>query len=162
MNLNDVNIDYYTGTATFFVDTESGSTGTIYKGIFKVKCILSPLEYINADALYRELIGKTNPQFASEYVGQLCYALSQLKFRIMDCPDWFKNRETGIHGSNADDSVLLHVLDKAIDAEAQYREGMKERYEKARHSVKKAIDDKELTDGKESVKTEDVNQSSEE
>jgi hypothetical protein len=60
-----------------------------------------------------------------------------------------KNKETGINGSGIDDNVLLFVLDKAIDCEAQYRDGIKERYEKARESVKKAIDDKELTSGKE-------------
>jgi hypothetical protein len=147
--MNDINIDYFTGSATFMVDIESGVTKTTYRGTFKVKCVLSPLEYINADAFYRELIGKSNPQFVSEYVGQLCYALSQLKFRIMECPDWFKNKETGINGSGIDDNVLLFVLDKAIDCEAQYRDGIKERYEKARESVKKAIDDKELTSGKE-------------
>jgi hypothetical protein len=51
-----------------------------------------------------------------------------------------------------DDNVLLFVLDKTVDCELQYREGIKERYEKARESVKKAIDDKELTDGKTETK----------
>lgn len=155
MNPNEISIDFFTGTATFFVDIEAASTKTIYRGIFKVKCILSPLEYIYADGMYRELIGKTNPQFASDYVGQLCYALSQLKFRIMESPDWFKNKDNNINGSHIDDNVLLYVLDKAIDSEAQYRDGIKERYEKAKQSVKKAIDDKELTNGKEEKKEEE-------
>lgn len=154
MNSNEMNIDYFAGTATFMVNIESGVTKTTYKGVFKVKCVLSPLEYIYADAFYRELIGKSNPQFVADYVGQLCYAISQLKYRIMDCPDWFKNRENGIHGSNIDDNVLLYILDKTVDSELQYREGIKERYEKARESVKKAIDDKELTNGKEEAKEE--------
>ena len=145
----EVSIDYFAGTATFMVNVEAGVTKTTYKGVFKVKCVLSPLEYIHADGFYRELIGKSNPQFVADYVGQLCYALSQLKYRVMDCPDWFKNKENGIHGSSIDDNVLLHILDRTVDCELQYREGIKERYDKARESVKKAIDDKELTSGKE-------------
>lgn len=147
--MSETNIDYFSGTATFMVNIESGVTKTTYRGVFKVKCVLSPLEYIHADGFYRELIGKSNPQFVADYVAQLCYALSQLKYRVMDCPDWFKNKETGILGSGVDDNVLLFVLDKTVDCELQYREGIKERYEKARESVKKAIDDKELTSGKE-------------
>lgn len=145
----EISIDFFTGTATFFIEAEAASTKITYRGGFKIKCILSPLEYIYADGLYRELIGKTNPQFASEYVGQLCYALAQLKYRVMEYPDWFKNKENNINGSHIDDNILLQILEKTVDAEIKYRDGIKERYDKARDSVKKAIDDKELTDGKE-------------
>jgi len=143
-----ITIDYQTGTATFLVNMEASSDKSTYKGMFKVKCILSPLEYVNSDAMYRELLGKTNPQFASDYVGQICYALSQLKYRVMDSPDWFKNKENGINGSHIDDSILLYILDKAVDAESQYREGIEERYKKARESVRKAMDDGELKEDK--------------
>jgi hypothetical protein len=153
--MNEITIDYQMGTATFFIDMESASDRTTYKGIFKVRCVLSPLEYIGADSMYRELLGKTNPQYASDYVGQLCYALSQLKFRVMDSPDWFKNKNTGINGSHIDDTILLYILDKAVDSEAQYREGVKERYDKARQSVRKAMDDGELTSGKTEEKKEE-------
>lgn len=154
--MNDVSIDFITGTATFVVNIESGVTKTTYKGMFKVKCVLSPLEYIYADSFYRELIGKNNPQFVADYVSQLCYALSQLKYRVIECPDWFKNKENGINGSSVDDNILLYILDKTVDCELQYREGIKERYEKARESVRKAIDDKELTSGKEEEKKENT------
>ena len=100
-------IDYFMGTATFHVDLEAAASKTTYKGMFKVKCILNPLEYAHSDAMYRQLLGKDNPQFASEYVSSICYALSQLKYRIIDCPDWFKNPETGIHGSSIEDNILL-------------------------------------------------------
>jgi len=153
--MNEITIDYQTGTATFFIDMEASADRSVYKGIFKVKCVLSPLEYINADSMYRELLGKTNPQYASDYVGQLCYALSQLKYRVMDSPDWFKNRENGINGSSIDDTILLYILDKAVDSEAQYRDGIKERYENAKKSVRKAIDDGELKSDKKEKETEE-------
>lgn len=136
-------IDFHEGTAIFYVDMESGSDKTTYKGAFKAKCILSPLEYIQADSYYRELVGKSNPHLVSDYVGQLCYALSQIKFRLIEYPEWFKGKKTGIVG-DIDDSILLYVLDKIIDIEQKYREGIEERYKKAREHVKKAVDDGEL------------------
>lgn len=145
--MDKIEIDYYMGTATFFVDIESSDKKT-FRGQFKVKCILSPLEFVRCDSMYRELLGKVNPQLATEYVSQLSYAMSQLKHRIMECPTWFRDESTGVKG-NVDDKVLLHVFDKSVEAEAQYREGIEERYEKANKSVREAIDKGELKSGKE-------------
>lgn len=148
-------IDYYMGTATFFVDIVAAADKSTYKGQFKVKCILSPLEYINSDSTYRELLGKTNPQFASDYVSQLAYALSQLKYRIIDSPSWYRNESSGIHGSSVDDKILLHVFEKTIECEEKYREGMEKRYKEAKKEVIEAIDKGVLGDGKENPQTEE-------
>lgn len=150
----EIDIDYNMGTAEFFVNLEAAADKSTYKGNFKVKCVLSPLDYIQSDGTYRELLGKTNPQFANEYVAQLAYALSQLKYRIISNPSWFDNSVNGIKGSNVDDRILLHVLDKAIQAEEQYRKGIEEKYKKAKDDVKEAIDDGTLNDGKQ-VETEE-------
>jgi hypothetical protein len=144
-------IDYHMATATFRVNLEASSDKSTYKGMFKVKCVLSPLEYISSDAFYRELLGKHNPQFASEYVSQLCYALSQLKYRVIDAPDWFYNKETGISGSSIDDNILLFVLDKAVEIESEYREGMEKKYKEAKEEVIEAIDSGNLTNGDEEL-----------
>lgn len=150
----EIDIDYNMGTAEFFVNLEAAADKSTYKGNFKVKCVLSPLDYIQSDGTYRELLGKTNPQFANEYVAQLAYALSQLKYRIISNPSWFDNSVNGIKGSNVDDRILLYVLDKAIQAEEQYRKGIEEKYKKAKDDVKEAIDDGTLNDGKQ-VETEE-------
>lgn len=142
-----IEIDYNLGVGTFVVNLEAAADKSTYKGQFRVKCILSPLEYIQADATYRELLGKTNPQLANEYVSQLAYALSQLKYRVTSSPSWFDNAN-GINGSHVDDKILLHILDKTIECEEKYREGIEERYNKARDEVKEAIDDGTLNDGK--------------
>jgi hypothetical protein len=153
--MDKTQIDYMMGTATFYINMEANSSKQTLKGTFKVKCVLSPLEYINSDSMYRELLGKTNPQYASDYVNQLCYALSQLKYRVVSCPAWFKNIETGIDGSSIDDNILLYILDKCVEAEADYRKGIEERYDKAREAVRKAIDDGSLNDGEEKQKEEE-------
>ncbi len=141
--MNVTQIDYTMGTATFFVDMEAESTKETFKGMFKVKCVLNPLEYIGADAMYRELLGKTNPQYASDYVSKLCYTISQLKYRVMDSPSWFKNTKIGVDGGHIDDAILFFILDKAVDCEIQFREGVQKKYEEARGEVRKAIDEKD-------------------
>jgi hypothetical protein len=142
----DRQIDFFMGTATFPINMQSGSSKQTYKGMFKVKCVLTPLEFIKSDAMYRELLGKTNPEYATEYVSQLCYALSQLKFRVIEAPDWFKEG-ANIDGSNVDDVILLKILDEAVQSEQEYRTGIEERYEKARGEIQSAIDDGTLNDG---------------
>lgn len=147
------NIDYYMGTATFEVNIEAAADKATYKGQFKVKCVLSPFEYIKSDAMYRELLGKVNPQYANEYVNQLSYALAQLKYRVMEAPSWFEEHN-GIKGSNVDDKVLLYVFDQAVSCEEEYRTGIEEKYKKAKGEVRKAVDDgklskKEKEEGKE-------------
>ena len=149
--MEENNIDLLMGTATFMVNMEASSNKATHKGMFKVKCVLSPLEYVNANALYRQLLGKDNPQFASDYVSRLCYAMSELKYRIIDAPDWFKNETTGINGSNVDDNILLYILEKAVECEGQYREMIDKKYKEARKEVRQSIDDGILSDKKEEV-----------
>lgn len=149
MNEKTIQVDFNMCTATFMVNEEASGTRTTYKGVFKVKCIMSPLEYINSDALYRELLGKTNPQLATKYVNELCYTIAQLKYRIMEAPAWYKNSGGGVDGSHLEDSVLFSILDKAIEAEMDYRKGIEEKYTKAKEEVRKAVEDKFFEEDKE-------------
>ena len=150
----DREIDFYMGTATFHVNMESSADKATYKGKFKVRCVLSPIEFIRSDSMYRELLGNSNPQFATDYVSSLCYALSQLKYRIIESPAWYKNPD-GIDGGNLDDSILLKVLDEAVNCESDYREGIEKKYEKAKGEVVAAIEDGSLNDGVEEEKTDE-------
>jgi hypothetical protein len=149
----ETQIDYIMGTAIFTVDKEASTTKETFKGIFKVKCILSPLEYIQSDAMYRELLGKTNPQFASNYVSELCYAYSQLKYRIVDAPTWFKDGGA-IPGSTTPDNVLIYILEKAVEAEQKFRTGIEEKYKKAKDEIKEAVDSGKLSKDKEETEDE--------
>ncbi len=144
-----IDINHMMGTASFFVNLEASASKTTYKGLFTVKCVLSPMEYIHANSLYRELLGKTNPQFASEYVSNLCYALSELKFRIIDSPAWFKSQDSSVDGSNIEDNILLFILDKAVSSEETYRKDMEEKAEAAKQAVIDSIDDGSLTNEEE-------------
>jgi len=139
-------MDIFSGTASFSVSIDASSNKQTYNGLFKVKCILSPLEYINSDSLYRELLGKTNPQMASEYVSNLCYALSQLKYRMIESPTWFKTDSVSLDGSDIDDKILMHILDLAVGAENEYRTKIEEKYSVAKEEVKKAVENDDFND----------------
>jgi|VirMetMinimDraft_7_1064189.scaffolds.fasta_scaffold11805_2 hypothetical protein len=152
---DSIKVDHYMGTGTFFVSVQAKATKTTYRGQFKVKCLLSALDYINSDAYFRELLGKTNPEYANEYVTQLCYTYSQLRYRVMEAPDWFSQDSNGTPGGALEDNVLTEILDQCVKVEEKYRTEMEAKYEKAKGTVKKAIDDGELNNGEEKVKEED-------
>jgi len=143
----DRDINYHMATATFYIDMVAAGNRSTYKGAFEVKCLISPLELIRSDALYRKLLGDTNPNYASDYVGSLSYALSQLKYRVVSSPAWYSNG-TDIDGSHIDDAILLKIFDDAIECEAEYRLGIDKKYLEAKKSVVEAVDDGTLTDGK--------------
>ena len=150
--MDKIEINFCESTATFFVKMESSSSKETFTGKFKVKCIISPLEYIYSDNLYRELIGKHNPHLVSDYVNQLCFALSQLKYRVIESPSWYKNESGGVDGGNVDDSILLYVYEKSAEAEQEYRKKIEERYENAKEEVKKAVDNGAITGKKKEEK----------
>ena len=106
--------------AKFDVNIIGERTNNSYLGSFRVKCILSPMEEIKADRMYRELMGQ-NPHLASEHVSQLAYALSQLNFRVIDsAPFWQGGEIPG--GHIGDRNVILEVFDKSVEAQVTYIE----------------------------------------
>lgn len=148
--MEDINIDYFTGTAEFYVNQIGSADKSTYKGMFKIKCVIGPIQFINSDALYRKLLGESNPQYASDLAGRLAYAISQLKYRISDCPDWFKS-ENGMYGSEVQDNILLYVFDKCVEAEMIYREEMEKRAKEAKKEVVESVDEQAKAKTKEEV-----------
>ena len=126
-------INLHTHTATFQIDMVAAGDRATYRGSFKVNCLLSPLDLISSDALYRKLLGGTNPSYASEYVSNLAYALSQLKYRITEAPAWFKSEDGSLDGSHIDDAILLKVFDESAECEEEYRKGNEQKYQKAKN-----------------------------
>lgn len=99
-----------------------------FLGTFKVKCVISPMDHLKADRLYRELIGAINPHLASKDAQNYAFALSQLKIRVIESPDFFKNKE--LDGSHLDSNVLIDLINKAIDAEEAFQEESNNRLKK--------------------------------
>lgn len=129
--------------AVFDISLLGQYTNESYMGTFRVKCLLSLLEDIEADKLYRQLLGD-NSHLASEHVRQQAFALAQLSKRVIEAPPFWENSRLG--GSHIKDAnVIVEVLDKAIEAQNTYvlqkQEELKERQDRLAKLVKsKKID----------------------
>ena len=126
------------GTSTFALREEGDSTGQTYAGVFVFKCFLNPLDQLAAGKLYRELLG-TDIQNASELERFVAFSLSQLKYRIVKAPSFWKTTESMIEGNLPDTNILTLVLDKAISSESLYKEQLKKRKETAILKAAEAI-----------------------
>lgn len=117
------------GYGYFDINLVGEHTNQTYMGSFKCKCLLSPIEQIKADKMYRDLLGN-NSHLASNHVSQLCYALSQLSHRLIETPPFWEG--SGIAGSHIEDeSVILQVLESSLEAAALFvEEKQKEMVEK--------------------------------
>jgi hypothetical protein len=122
----DLKID--NGIATWEINATGAISGT-FIGIFRFKCFLSPLQQIAAGREERELIG-ASAALAPEHEKFLAFALSQLKYRIISAPP-FWNTGGNINGDIPDEEIISLILSAAIDAEALYKQQIKERKEAA-------------------------------
>ena len=133
----------FEGSKAFFDFSSVGDrTNTTYMGEFCVKCVLSPIDSLKADRLYRELIGSINPHLASQDAKNFAFALSQLKQRVLESPDFFKNRE--IDGGHLDSNVLIGIVNQAIEAEEEYKNLQDEKTKKIQEMLAKRIRNKDI------------------
>ena len=109
----------FEGSKAYFDFSGIGEKSNItFMGEFCVKTILSPIDHLKSDQLYRELIGPINPHLASQESKNFAFALSQLKQRILEAPDFFKNKE--IDGGHLDANILIEIINLSIDAETAF------------------------------------------
>jgi hypothetical protein len=123
-------------------------SNTSFMGTFKVKCVISPIDYLKADRLYRELIGPVNPHLASKDAQNYAFALSQLKFRMIESPDFFKNKE--IDGGHLDQNILIDLINLAVDAEHEFKKIQNENVKKLQDMLANRIKNKEIVKEEES------------
>jgi hypothetical protein len=124
-------------TATWSINKHGAINGT-YIGTFRFRCFLTPIQKIDADREYREVLG-VNPTMADENVSLLSYALTQLKYRVLESPPFWR---TGAHleGDLPDEEIITEVLNAAIGAEVKYRNQLKKKKETALSKAKKAAE----------------------
>lgn len=112
-----VEVDLENATATFRIDLVGKKTRESYKGVFKVRCILNPMAFINADKTYRDLVG--DPSKAHEHANALAFALAQLKYRVLkEAPFWTNKEFPGSHIE--DDNIIIEVLNRALYCEEKF------------------------------------------
>jgi len=118
------------------------SSGETFIGRFSFKCVLSPFDRIRADSKRRELLGSTNPHLASKEAQNASFALSELKFRVVASPDFYKNRE--IDGGHLDYNIIIELINMAIDAEERFKVKQQERLEATQKRLTSAIRKKKI------------------
>ena len=121
---------------TFHINTVGEKTGQSYIGTFKVQCVMSPMDIIEADKLYRYMLGE-NMAWASQQAQNFALAFSQLKYRIVEAPPFWEN-DTNIAGSHIRDyNVIVEIFDQALFAEENY---VKDSIKKMESQKKKLVD----------------------
>lgn len=128
--------------ASFDINEIGNRSKNTFMGTFKVKCVISPLDMVKIDRLYRELIGTVNPHMASQSIENIAFALSQMKYRAVEIPDFWKNNE--IDGGHVDENVLIEVINLAIGAEDEYMKKEDERIKQVQERLTRAIRNKDI------------------
>lgn len=133
------------GVASWDINYHGDVSGT-YLGTFRFRCSLTPLQYVDADRDFRDLLG-TNAQFASTHAENLAYALAQLRHRIIEAPPFWTDGG-GRYGGAAvkDHDVIDLVLEAAVQSELKYRSELRKRHAEAIEKIKKQVEDKDNVD----------------
>lgn len=127
------------GTATWAIEITT-KLGQTYQGVFQFRTILTPMQLIEADRDYRDLIGK-NAEFASSIVENLSYILTQLKQRIIKSPPfWNAGSELFPGGQIKDNEVLNLVFEAAMASEDKFRQNLNELHKKSLEKIKAALE----------------------
>ena len=107
---------------SFSVDIIGDATGEQYKGVFKVKPILTQNEQLARDELARTMLGLKS-QEASPRANSQAYILAEIRIRTVDMPAFWKECKEG--GTLLDENVMGRIYDKIQETEALWREKKK-------------------------------------
>lgn len=141
MKVDPKDIVIESGSASWDINTSEAIGGT-YMGTFKFRCVLSPMQIIEANRDYRELLG-IHPASADPTADNLAYALSQLRQRVILAPPFWELNQTKFGGSNVKDiGVIDLVLEASFAAEVKYREELKQKHSQSLVRLKQALEDK--------------------
>lgn len=132
----EINIEDCTGV--FHIQQNGDTTKQTYLGTFKVKCILNPIDFMEADKLYRQLLGEVHPEAAHAHTASIAFALSQLKYRIIEMPPFWENKKLG-GGHLKDNNIIIEVLNLAMEAEQKYRDMMVKEAEERQEALTERI-----------------------
>lgn len=113
-------------------------------GNFEVKKYLTPLDVIEADKMFRELLGGVNPILASDEAKESAFMISQLNVRLVKYPSWFKS-EGNYHGSHLSPKVLQDILNQSVEVTIVYQKEQLEKYELLKGELQKKIETGRVT-----------------
>jgi outer membrane scaffolding protein for murein synthesis (MipA/OmpV family) len=130
------------GIATWEINM-TGPIGGTYQGVFQFRTVLSPIQQIEADRDYRELLG-TNATLVSTHVDNLAYSLSQLRQRVIKAPPFWDDGASRFKGSHIrDEEVIQAVYEAAVISETKFRAQIKEKHKASIERLKASIERQE-------------------
>ncbi len=103
--------------SSFTISVSGDASGELYRGLFKVKTLMSHRDHLDRDRLRREYLGPGATQDnVSPRALSTAEAFSQLQVRILEAPSWWTTSNNGL--SLADDNVVGEIYEAALKAEA--------------------------------------------
>ena len=107
--------------AVFNIKYAGQTTGHIYEGDFKCLCVLTVGQKHQVELEQTRLIADhKNP---TNGLAGLSLILANCRMRILDAPVWWQQSKGG--ADIMDEDCLIHLYDKLIEVEVQWREQVK-------------------------------------
>jgi hypothetical protein len=136
------------GTVTFRIAEVGARSRVTYEGPFRVKSGLSPFDELSASRDMRALLGEHGVQ-ATDHEVNIAYALSQMKYRLIEGPlFWSEKAREGFGGADLDSNVIIAVLTAAVEAEVASNKRLKQEARERLKQMEKALEEHDA-EGKE-------------
>ncbi len=116
-------------TKSFTVDVKGSVTGETYKGLFKVKPLLSHKDKLRRDEIRRSLLGEKATD-ASENAQTMASIFSKIYIHVIDAPSWWTNADNG--SDLLDEEPVQQVLTEILKIESDQIESVKKQGEEAK------------------------------
>jgi len=113
--------------SVFDFDHTGVDTGKRYEGQFKVLCLLDMGQKHRLELEKTRLLGNyANP---TDGLAGIAIILANLRVKIVDAPEWWKQSNGGYNVQ--DEDALVALYDKVLEAEVEWRKQMIEKGKKA-------------------------------
>lgn len=109
----------------------TSEVGKRYEGQFTVKCVLSMKEKHMLELDKTRLLG--NYIAPTDELAGIAIMLANLRHRIVNAPEWWKQSDGGYEISDFDTLSKLH--DDVLKAEKEWRNKLKEKAQKAKEQT---------------------------
>jgi hypothetical protein len=130
------------GSTAYWDINYTGEVEGTYLGTFTFRTSISPIQEIEADRNYRELMG-VNPDSSSVRIQNLAFALTQLKQRIISAPPFWADNSLYGGSSVKDTEVIEMVYQAALLAEVKYRNILKARHLEAIEKLRGKLEEQQ-------------------
>lgn len=117
--------------ATFTIDVEGEVTGIRYQGNFECICILSQAAKTAASVMEARM--RDNLTQIDDSALLFCRAISQLEFRVIGAPAWWKENDKG--RLLPDITPVLRAFNEALKAEENWRQAILKKKEPPAQNV---------------------------